>query len=141
MMQQFSVEKYVYANLVPNPPFLILAKNMINKNFDSLTQILKLLIWTPEVLKTFTIMNSRLISWFQSHSKQPTVKTHAWNFWDFCKYLVTKIIRKTAISTSFCFSLLPTLTMIKEISKSCVNWYYGFTKMYKRRGAIFKHIF
>ena len=62
-------------NLLCNSHNLVLPENNLkSKDFASLHQILKLLVWTPKVAKAYIIVMSWLISCRQGVSKRPTVK-------------------------------------------------------------------
>ena len=101
-------------------------KNPKNKEFASLTQIFKLLVQAPQVVKTYPIVMQKVIACLQRDSKQSTVKHHNWNFLDFFRQSVTKIVWKTTIWTIFCFSSFPPLTMLRNNGKKkCFKLCYG----------------
>ena len=56
-LQQSHVESRVWWNLLSNASnFVLLKKNLENKDFASPTQIFKLLSWAPKIAKTYIIL-------------------------------------------------------------------------------------
>ena len=105
-------------------------KNPKNKEFASLTQIFKLLVQAPQVVKTYPIVMQKVIACLQRDSKQSTVKHHNWNFLDFFRQSVTKIVGKTTIWTIFCFSSFPPLTLLRNNGKkNASSFVMGFTTL------------
>ena len=55
-------------------------KNLKNKDFVSLTQILKLLVWVPKIVKNYIIVTHSVIAWLQFDLKRAFEKYHISSF-------------------------------------------------------------
>ena len=74
-MQQSHVQRRVLCNLLCNANnFVLLEKNLENKDFASSAQIFKLLVWAPKIVNTNIVVTQWVIACLQSNSKQRTVK-------------------------------------------------------------------
>ena len=75
LIQQSHIQRRALWNLLCNANnFVLLETNLENKDFASATQIFKLLVRAPKIVKTYIMVMQWVIACFQSDSKQPTAK-------------------------------------------------------------------
>ena len=92
-----------------------LKKNLKNKDFVSVTQVFKLLVWVPKIIKTY-IKKNVMGNYMPSIGfKMSNCKISHLQFCRFFRQTVTKIMGKTAIWTILCFSPLPPLNNVEEL--------------------------
>ena len=89
-------------------------KNLKNKDFVSLTQILKLLVWVPKIVENYIIVTHSVIAWLQFDLKRAFEKYHISSFSVFFRQAVTKIMGKTANLTVLGFYSLPPLNNVER---------------------------
>ena len=119
LMQQSHVHCRVFWNLLYNANDLALPeKNLEGKDFASPSQIFKLLVWAPKIVKSYIMVAQWVIASLQSDSKQPTLKYYTYTFQIFSDNQWQKLWEKTLIRQFRVFTPFSIWTMLINNEKN-----------------------